>query len=49
MTKFNKQQFLKQYQDEVKGVIDNVGKPAAGAGRPYLEKLMAIKQKRVGT
>jgi hypothetical protein len=48
MAKFDKKQFLKQYQDEVKGVIDNVGKPPSGAGRAVIDKLMAIKQRRQG-
>lgn len=48
MPKFNKKQFLKSYTEEVKGIIENNGKPAVGAGRPTVDKLMAIKRQRTG-
>lgn len=48
MPKFNKKQFLKSYREEVTGIIVNAGKPAPGAGRVYLDKLIAMKKEKVG-
>jgi len=48
MPKFNKKQFLKDYNEEVLTIIANDGKPAVGAGRATIDKLMAIKKQRMG-
>lgn len=48
MPKFNKKQFLKDYDERVRTIISNDGKPAAGAGRPIIDKLKSIKAMRTG-